>query len=529
MTDFDMNYAYKDMADVLADMKTRIASATGGKWNDFLDSDVGYTLLKSFAALNDMNLFYTDKQLAETFLSTCSLRESAVRIAKSLNYPIGRISAATVQARLTFPALNEQIEIDENSVWKINNIDFICQSQIIIPSGQTSIDISLIQGTEYARTIIADGTAWKEITIPQKCCQILVTVDDEEWSAIDSFIDVADEKSYKLAESANGYVITFGADLNTKKPIDGQVIRISAILTEGDKGNIGPIGYPVIPITQIKDSGNNELNNYFSGVTLTSALGGRDAESIQSIKTNAPLFYGTQGRVVTAKDYEAVVNNLAGVVESKVIGGEEVGRYGQVIIVVRGSDPYDVSTDFKNMVKEALEKVKVITIELDVQAPEVIDIDIVLNVGVIRDFTTDLSQARTGIVEALSNCFDALKIGDSLYESNVLSVLQNLDFVKYANYTTSCSTGAVSEAGQIAIPVIGNIDATNVVLRKANSDVLFSGDASSKIQQGYFKTVSTGLTDQLCTLHFNASSDDVLISYLQLVRLVSLDIRAEFA
>ena len=54
------------------------------------------------------------------------------------------------------------------------------------------------------------------------------------------------------------------------------------------------------------------------------AEGGAEAESIRSIKLNAPLDYATQGRAVTTSDYEVLVKRLFAQTQNvSVFGGED--------------------------------------------------------------------------------------------------------------------------------------------------------------------------------------------------------------
>ena len=67
-----------------------------------------------------------------------------------------------------------------------------------------------------------------------------------------------------------------------------------------------------------------------TGITVTTvanAVGGADAETIQSIKLNAPLDYATQGRCVTVDDYKTYTKKLFANTQAVSVWGGEDGSY----------------------------------------------------------------------------------------------------------------------------------------------------------------------------------------------------------
>ena len=59
-------------------------------------------------------------------------------------------------------------------------------------------------------------------------------------------------------------------------------------------------------------------------LTVTSASGGGDPETVDSIKFNAPLKYASQGRAVTPDDYKSIIPSLYSNIRSiQVWGGED--------------------------------------------------------------------------------------------------------------------------------------------------------------------------------------------------------------
>jgi hypothetical protein len=113
------NYTKKDFNQLVDYLKSVIPELTPN-WTDFLESDIGFALVKTFAYIGDMNNFYLDRQAAEAFLATCEYRDSAIVIAKALGYnPRGITSArTTVEVSLQSP-YSESISIPAGTTVEI--------------------------------------------------------------------------------------------------------------------------------------------------------------------------------------------------------------------------------------------------------------------------------------------------------------------------------------------------------------------------------------------------------------------------
>ena len=100
---------------------------------------------------------------------------------------------------------------------------------------------------------------------------------------------------YFLQEVEDGkFEVYFGDGVVGSKPTDGNIVILEYIVTNKDKAN----GANIFSGTSV--AGESDI----TVATLISASGGAEAETIQSIKYNAPLDYSSQGRAVTAQDYK---------------------------------------------------------------------------------------------------------------------------------------------------------------------------------------------------------------------------------
>jgi hypothetical protein len=129
------------------------------------------------------------------------------------------------------------------------------------------------------------------------------------------------------------YELVFGDGVFGRRPLNGATVVAAYRVTRGSDAdganeftlddNLGPI---------------NGLGSFVnSTITVVSnSFGGANAESIESIRYNAPRHYQTQSRAVTASDFrDLVLNNYTEVKAVNIYGGETVTgsvEYGKVFV-----------------------------------------------------------------------------------------------------------------------------------------------------------------------------------------------------
>ena len=107
---------------------------------------------------------------------------------------------------------------------------------------------------------------------------------------------------YFLQEIENGrYEVYFGDGVVGKKPIDGNIVTLDYVVTSG---SVADSATAFTPASTVGGYSN------VTALATSSAGGGGDAESVDSIKFNAPLKFAAQGRAVTPDDYKAIVPSV---------------------------------------------------------------------------------------------------------------------------------------------------------------------------------------------------------------------------
>jgi len=143
--------------------------------------------------------------------------------------------------------------------------------------------------------------------------EIVVSVNGLTWTSFDSFDNVPDSDDtifFKNQDTEKGgrLYIRFGNGLIGLEPGTSDDIEVTYYITEGADGN----GETELTITNIDVSSTpgGLTKDDFNITDISFSFGGKDYESLEDIKINAPRHYNTKNRLVSRTDYESMLNKL---------------------------------------------------------------------------------------------------------------------------------------------------------------------------------------------------------------------------
>ena len=155
-------YAHRDQGDLEQDAKDRIRQQFPA-WSDFLDSDIGWAVIRMVLGIMDHTEFYLDRQAAETYLSSAELRSSVVAIAKSLGYAIRDTSSATVTVEFTVSIAHAtDILIPRDTVLTISGKPFVVDADTVLPANTVRTQTIARQGRRYTTRVVSQGDRWMQ-------------------------------------------------------------------------------------------------------------------------------------------------------------------------------------------------------------------------------------------------------------------------------------------------------------------------------------------------------------------------------
>ncbi len=337
-----IDYTSRDYASLRQSMLDNIADATGSSAGSFTDwtaaqdpnpNDFGIALIEAFAYQGDILSYYTDRLALESFLQTATLRSSVLNIAAMLDYQPIDAQPATVditftvapgEGTITIPA-GTPVSTPDGQPDVCPVVTFETTATINIqqnPSTTATGTVLAIQGItvtgEDAGT--SDGSASQSYALLQGSVlsgSLMVWVDQGQgaqlWAEIDHLIDAGplDTVYTSSTDSIGQTTITFGDGVTGLIPAPGSIITVTYRTGGGTLGNVGS--------GTVTDLINN-IDGVIPPVLSGTASGGVDAESLDSIRVNAPLALTTLKRCVSLADYGNVALGIKQVAKAQAVG-----------------------------------------------------------------------------------------------------------------------------------------------------------------------------------------------------------------
>lgn len=344
----NINLVNLDFATLKDNLKTYLKAQSVFKDYDFDGSNIG-VLLDVLSYNTYLNAFYLNMIGNEMFLDSAQLRESVVSRAKELNYTPRSFKSARANVEITITGNSSiaTITMPKGTTFtsKVgsNTYTFSTDTSMIIPgSGNTFTtgEITLYEGQYVTDTFninYANPTQrfiLSNPTIDTDSLTVLVLenngADVLTYLRATSLFDKQSNSQVYFIQGAENerYEILFGDGVIGRKPADNSVVVCEYRATKGELPNGS---------SNFKADG---LIGGFSNIavqTITSAQQGSVSESIESIKFNAPRYFTSQERAVTAEDYENLLKIYFPEINAvSVFGGEEVDppQFGKVFIAV---------------------------------------------------------------------------------------------------------------------------------------------------------------------------------------------------
>ncbi len=434
--------------------------------DEFRDYDFegsGMSVLLDILAYNTHYLGFNANMLAnEMYLDSADLRASVVSLAKQVGYtpkssvsPIANIdvvvNGATASSLTMVRGTKFTSTVNGTSYSFVNNADVS-----IIPANgvYTFSSLDIYEGVylNYKYTAsIADID--QRFIIPNDSVDtstLTVKVQNSSSDSITNTYQLVDgitgldstSKVYFLQEVENGrYEVYFGDGVLGKKIEDGNIIILDYIVTNRNEAN----GASVFTL--------NGTIGGLSDVTITTntnASNGTGAESISSIKYNAPRDYTAQDRAVTAEDYKVLVKGLyANAQAVQVYGGEDADpvAYGKVYISIKAKSGSNLTTLTKESIVQSLKSYAVASVTPVVIDPETTFLTLTTNFKYNSNLTTKAkSTLETNVLntiisynnETLENFTGMFRHSalTGLIDNTDTSILSNITKVKLYKFIT---------------------------------------------------------------------------------------------
>ena len=334
-------------------LKTYLRSQDRFQDYDFDGSNMS-VLLDILAYNTYHNAFYLNMIGSEMFLDTAVLRDSVVSHAKELNYTPRSFKSASATVDLVFTDTNlsrRSVAIPKGTSFNTrigsNNFTFTTDQLIVtnesVVQGSnivfTASDVEIFEGNYSTETYAVSSIKDSKFMISNPnvdISSISVTVIEDVGAVAHTYLRAtslfglnADSKVYFIQGGPEGkYEIVFGDGVIGRQPKDNSVVLVEYRVSKGELPNGAFVFRNNGAIDEIAD---------VRVITVSAAAAGSVAESIDSIKYNAPRHFTTQERAITTEDYETLLKlNFPEINNVAAYGGEEADppQYGKVFVAV---------------------------------------------------------------------------------------------------------------------------------------------------------------------------------------------------
>ena len=466
-----------DFDDIKESLKTYLKSQDQFRDYDFEGS--GMSILLDVLAYNTYyQTFYANMVANETFLDSCKIPESAISIAKHLDYIPKSYRSAITYVDVELTGLSDETEasirngssyyIVQGSQFSAKNADgrtlffqTVKDNKVVYSSGKyitTAIEIKegLYKTTTY---VVNNQDATQRFSIPEYNVdtttievRVQKSLSDSTdavrlWTEVTDLNKLANDSYVYFLQYRDGrFEIYFGDGIVGKKPETGNVVTIKYIVTNGAAGNnIGKNESAITPtFTYLNDSNSVVSINTDTDGNYIYTYGGSELETIESIKYYAPRNYQAQERAVTSEDYRTLLARQYGEQAESVYvwGGEDNDPpiYGKVFISIKPINAKKFTASEKLAIaRNILKERNLVSI-----TPEIIDPDylyILVTSEVLYDpkktslsITSMENLVKEGILEYNDTYLE--KFDRNLRYSRFSSTIDSLDDSILSNITT---------------------------------------------------------------------------------------------
>ena len=456
-----INISELDFDEIKENLKVFLKGQTEFKDYDFEGS--GMNILLDTLAYNTHYLSFNANMLAnEMFLDSASLRSSITSHAKTLGYEVtsARAPIATINVSLTTDSATKTMSAGTAFSTSIDgtNYQFVTISDATSSNngGVVSFDSTKIyEGTYVITKYLVDTSDVEQRFLlgsdradtSTLSVRVQTSASDTTTTTYTKATDITQLSSsstvYYLQEvDAGRFEVYFGDGVVSRSVADGNIVILEYVVTNKTLSNGASTFSSPSLIDGVSD---------ISVITVASASGGAEPESLDSIKLQAPLDFASQGRAVTADDYAVYARKLFPNTQAvSVFGGEDgsfdpslgvssTPEYGKVFISIKSTTGLNLSDAQKSQLVSDFAKFKVASVTPVIVDPETTFI--ILNVTFNYDSTSttkEKTELETLVNSTIQNYTDAEleDFNKPFRYSKLIRLVDNSDSAILSNITT---------------------------------------------------------------------------------------------
>lgn len=344
-----VDYTSRDYYALRADLIARVR-ANLPTWQGTDASDFGLVLVEAFSYMGDIANYYIDRMANEVYLPTATQRQSLLNIASLYGYTVTQLAPASVVltfgntsgSTLTLPA-GTQVYADVVKDDVTTRVVFTTASSVSIPAN-TTLAGSTTTATAYNYALISTSSSYGiklatstnlpgqsysigSASVVDNTISVYTTADGITFSPWTKVARLSEANStdtvFTVSYDGNNYAsINFGDGVGGAIPSNDIYVQYG--IGGGTVGNISAtkISASYSPLLYVPGFSSSDLSTANSNVLITnlsSATGGTDPETNDSIRVNASKAALTNQRAVSLQDYAYLAASTPGVGKSNAV------------------------------------------------------------------------------------------------------------------------------------------------------------------------------------------------------------------
>ena len=448
-------------------------------FNNFYESDLGIMLAELFAYMSAVLSFKADAIAQENYIATAKTDESVLKLLQLIGVSLRGPVCAKANGTLTIQdtayavtgggsitlSLSERMRHTTSTrdnlpltytIYKVasnGNIDMLDSKLVLDEADSTT------SGTVFPNLVLLEGEAQVDtgtfstaaatsqfITLSYPSViegSIFVSSSDGIYSEIESiWFASGDQKVFEKVYLPDfSCKLLFGNGSNGKPPVAGTPYSVYYRTGGGLRGNVArDVLNGTIAGTHATSAGGTTSQN-MSLEQTRAGTGGSDSESVEEVKRIGPMWFATQYRAVTGKDYTTFINRFtstAGKTGKGLAVLRDNGSAGNMIDLYvlqksTGTHLERASFEFKKELIEYLEKYRMLTDELTVVDGVVRTLDLVCTLYLDSFMKLSADDTRQRIAGLITKYFDTtnLDFGTPLLMSDIINFVLKDEGVRF--------------------------------------------------------------------------------------------------
>ena len=378
------------------------------EFSDYNFEGSGFAVLLDTLAYNTHYLGFNANMVAnEMYLDSADIRKNIVSLSKMLGYTPSSAKSSIADVDITLNnATGSTVTMNKGTTFtsSIDNTTYqFVTNQDLTITPQDGVykfsNVNLYEGTLVTFRYTVDSTdVDQKFVIPSVNADTSTLKVSVQNSSSDTTINTYTlasglrslnntSKAYFLQETDTGkFEVYFGDDVLGKKLSDGNIVILEYIVTNKTESN-GASSFTL----------SSSIGGFtdVSIITNSSAQGGAEPETKESIRFNAPLQYTSQDRAVTTTDYETLVKSIyPNALSISAWGGEddETPVYGVVKIAIKAASGTTITNATKNDIITKLKPYNVASVRPEIVDPETTSLVLTVNAKYDKKGTAKTSE-----------------------------------------------------------------------------------------------------------------------------------------